>query len=58
MSYSADMLKFKKMVLSSQDFNSNEYGTTREYGQNPSLSSGDNSREIPKAFVEIKRTYT
>ncbi|GFQ06662.1 proline-rich receptor-like protein kinase perk5 [Phtheirospermum japonicum] len=58
MAYNADMLKFKKMVLSSQEFNSSEYGTTGEYGQNPSSSSGDNSREIPKATAEIKKTYT
>ncbi|GFP97566.1 hypothetical protein PHJA_001900700 [Phtheirospermum japonicum] len=52
------MLKFKKMVLSSQEFNNSEYGVTSEYGQNPSSSSGDSSREIPKASAEIKKTYT
>ncbi|KAG5528954.1 hypothetical protein RHGRI_029571 [Rhododendron griersonianum] len=39
--YNADMLKFRKMVLSSQDFNSSEYGATSEYGLNPSTSSSE-----------------
>lgn len=39
--YNADMLKFRKMVLSSQDFNSSEYGATSEYGLNPSSSSSE-----------------
>lgn len=43
--YNADMMKFRKMVLSSQDFTSGEYGATSEYGINPSSSSSD-SREM------------
>ena len=39
--YDADMLKFKKMVMNGQDFNSSEYGGTSEYGLNLSASSGD-----------------
>ncbi|KAF7116362.1 hypothetical protein RHSIM_RhsimUnG0031300 [Rhododendron simsii] len=39
--YNADMLKFRKMVLSSHDFNSSEYGATSEYGLNPSTSSSE-----------------
>ncbi|XP_010649161.1 proline-rich receptor-like protein kinase PERK4 isoform X2 [Vitis vinifera] len=41
--YNADMEKFKKMALSSQEFGSSEDGTS-EYGQNP--SSSDNSQEM------------
>lgn len=41
--YDADMLKFKKMVMNSQDFNSSEYGGTSEYGLNLSSSSGGSS---------------
>ncbi|KAL2520652.1 Proline-rich receptor-like protein kinase PERK5 [Forsythia ovata] len=44
--YNADMMKFRKMVMSSQEFPSSEYGETSEYGLNPSSSSGD-SRELP-----------
>ncbi|CAL5369632.1 unnamed protein product [Camellia sinensis] len=43
--YNADMVKFKQMVMSGQDFPSSEYGATSEYGLNPSSSSGD-SREL------------
>uniref|UniRef100_A0A5B7C6E0 non-specific serine/threonine protein kinase n=1 Tax=Davidia involucrata TaxID=16924 RepID=A0A5B7C6E0_DAVIN len=39
--YNADMMKFRKMVMSSQEFNSSEYGGTSEYGLNPSSSSSD-----------------
>ncbi|KAI3462496.1 hypothetical protein Pfo_019159 [Paulownia fortunei] len=55
--YNADMMKFKKMVMSSQEFNSSEYGTTSEYGLNPSSSSGD-SREMGKTSLEMKKNYT
>ncbi|KAI3451715.1 hypothetical protein Pfo_008380 [Paulownia fortunei] len=41
--YNADMMKFRKMVMSSQDFNSTEYGATSEYGLNPSSSSSDST---------------
>ncbi|XP_034682960.1 proline-rich receptor-like protein kinase PERK4 isoform X1 [Vitis riparia] len=41
--YNADMEKFKKMALSSQEFGSSEDGTS-EYGLNP--SSSDNSQEM------------
>ncbi|CAA0839570.1 Proline-rich receptor-like protein kinase PERK5 [Striga hermonthica] len=37
--YNADMMKFRKMVMTSQEFNSTEYGATSEYGLNPSSSS-------------------
>ncbi|KAK4426837.1 Proline-rich receptor-like protein kinase PERK4 [Sesamum alatum] len=48
--YNADMLKFRKMVMSSQDFSNSEYGATSdEYGRNPSVSSAtDSSREMSK----------
>ncbi|KAL6521502.1 hypothetical protein OROGR_018071 [Orobanche gracilis] len=58
MAYNADMMKFRKMVMSSQDFNSSEYGATSEYGLNPSSSSGDNSEEMPKPMTETKKNYT
>lgn len=38
--YNADMVKFRKMVMSSQDFNSSDYGTS-EYGLNASSSSSE-----------------
>jgi len=44
-SYNADMKKFRKMALASQDMGSSEYGATSEYGLNPSSSSSD-SREM------------
>lgn len=44
-SYSADMKKFRKMALDSQNFASSEYGATSEYGLNPS-SSSESSGEI------------
>ncbi|XP_073149794.1 proline-rich receptor-like protein kinase PERK15 [Henckelia pumila] len=48
--YNADMMKFRKMVMSSQEFNSSEYGETSEYGLNPSgSSSSDHSKEIAKS---------
>ncbi|KAK6150913.1 hypothetical protein DH2020_015845 [Rehmannia glutinosa] len=43
--YNADMMKFRKMVMLSQEFNSTDYGATSEYGLNPSSSSTD-SMEI------------
>lgn len=47
--YNADMMKFRKMVMLSQEFNSSEYGETSEYGLNPSASSSsDHSKEIVK----------
>ncbi|KAK4490597.1 hypothetical protein RD792_001282 [Penstemon davidsonii] len=48
--YDADMMKFRKMVMTSQEYNSSEYGATSEYGLNPSSSSSsNNSREMDKA---------
>ncbi|XP_073141742.1 proline-rich receptor-like protein kinase PERK15 [Henckelia pumila] len=44
--YNADMMKFRKMVMTSQDSNSSEYGATSEYGLNPSSSSSSDSREL------------
>ncbi|KAL2247053.1 proline-rich receptor-like protein kinase PERK4 [Sesamum indicum] len=48
--YNADMLKFRKMVMSSQDFSNSEYGaTSNEYGRNRSVSSAtDSSTEMNK----------
>ncbi|KAG6653260.1 proline-rich receptor-like protein kinase PERK7 [Carya illinoinensis] len=45
--YSANMKKFRKMALDSQEYGSSEYGATSEYGLNPSsTSSSDNSQEL------------
>ncbi|KZV24769.1 hypothetical protein F511_34636 [Dorcoceras hygrometricum] len=44
--YNADMMKFKKMVTSSHEFNSSEYGATSEYGLNPSSSSSDSGETV------------
>ncbi|KAG9139625.1 hypothetical protein Leryth_018256 [Lithospermum erythrorhizon] len=46
--YNADMMKFRNMVMSSQEFGtSSEYGATSEYGLNPSSSSSsNNSKEM------------
>ncbi|KAJ8767217.1 hypothetical protein K2173_013614 [Erythroxylum novogranatense] len=44
--YSADMKKFRKLALESQDYSSSEFGQTSEYGLNPSSSS---SEEMPRA---------
>ncbi|XP_073018065.1 proline-rich receptor-like protein kinase PERK15 [Primulina eburnea] len=52
--YNADMMKFKKMVMSSHEFNSSEYGATSEYGLNPSSSSSD-SRETDKPSSDEQR---
>ena len=39
-SYNADMKKFRRMALSSQDYeSSNEYGFTSDYGQNEGSST-------------------
>ncbi|KAI8020424.1 Proline-rich receptor-like protein kinase PERK5 [Camellia lanceoleosa] len=44
--YNADMVKFKQMVMSKQEYaNSSDFGVTSEYGLNPS-SSSDDSREF------------
>ncbi|KAG8384016.1 hypothetical protein BUALT_Bualt04G0074300 [Buddleja alternifolia] len=50
--YNADMMKFKKMVMTSQD--SSEYGATSEYGLNPSSSSSD-SREMGSMISQEKQ---
>lgn len=40
--YNADMLKFKKMVMSSQEFASSEFGdSTSEYGRLSTSSDSD-----------------
>ncbi|OIT06379.1 PREDICTED: proline-rich receptor-like protein kinase PERK5 [Nicotiana attenuata] len=44
--YNADMIKFRKMVIPSQEFDSSEYGATSEYGLNPSSSSSSDSGEF------------
>ncbi|KAL3619049.1 hypothetical protein CASFOL_037277 [Castilleja foliolosa] len=41
--YNADMMKFRKMVMTSQEYNSNDYGATSEYGLNASSSSSSTS---------------
>ncbi|XP_041010045.1 proline-rich receptor-like protein kinase PERK7 [Juglans microcarpa x Juglans regia] len=47
--YSANMKKFRKMALDSQEYGSSEYGATSEYGLNPSsTSSSDNSQELSR----------
>ncbi|WCJ33874.1 Protein kinase superfamily protein [Euphorbia peplus] len=43
--YTADMKKFRKVVMDSTEYPSSEYGHTSEYGLNPSSSS---SEEAPK----------
>ncbi|CAH8392309.1 unnamed protein product [Eruca vesicaria subsp. sativa] len=44
-SYSADMKKFRKVALDSQDYGaSSEYGNTSEYGLHPSSSSSEETR--------------
>ncbi|KAJ8545837.1 hypothetical protein K7X08_018420 [Anisodus acutangulus] len=45
--YNADMIKFRKMI-STQEFDSSEYGATSDYGLNPSSSStsSSDSREL------------
>ncbi|GFP84454.1 proline-rich receptor-like protein kinase perk5 [Phtheirospermum japonicum] len=47
--YNADMMKFRKMVMTSQEFNSNEYGATSEYGLNASSSSSTGSTDMDSA---------
>ncbi|KAL6993598.1 Proline-rich receptor-like protein kinase perk5 [Sarracenia purpurea var. burkii] len=44
--YNADMMKFKKLVLSSQDLASSDFGATSEYGLNPSSSSSDSGDHV------------
>ncbi|XP_059293228.1 proline-rich receptor-like protein kinase PERK5 [Lycium ferocissimum] len=45
--YNADMIKFRKMI-STQEYDSSEYGATSDYGLNPSSSStsSSDSREL------------
>lgn len=52
-SYSANMRKFRKIALDSQDYGSSEYGATSEYGLDPSSSSDDSSREISRKGSRI-----
>ncbi|KAG8373704.1 hypothetical protein BUALT_Bualt11G0052400 [Buddleja alternifolia] len=52
--YNADMTKFRKMVMSSQEFNSSEYEATSDYGLNPSSSSND-SREMVQTRIDIRK---
>ncbi|XP_071914158.1 proline-rich receptor-like protein kinase PERK15 isoform X2 [Coffea arabica] len=42
--YNADMNRFRKMIMNTQEYNSSEFGATSDYGLNPSASSSD-SRE-------------
>ncbi|KAK4366346.1 hypothetical protein RND71_014226 [Anisodus tanguticus] len=39
--YNADMMKFRQMVMTNQDFNSSEYGATSDYGLHPSETSSE-----------------
>ncbi|KAK1323519.1 Proline-rich receptor-like protein kinase PERK5 [Acorus calamus] len=43
-SYDSEMKKFRKVTLTSQEYNSSEYGATSEYGLNPSSSSSEASQ--------------
>ncbi|KAH7517823.1 hypothetical protein FEM48_Zijuj09G0105200 [Ziziphus jujuba var. spinosa] len=52
-SYSADMKKFRKMALDSQNYASSEYGATSEYGLNPS-SSSESSGEIGRKASRVQ----
>ncbi|XP_052197529.1 proline-rich receptor-like protein kinase PERK7 [Diospyros lotus] len=52
--YNADMMKFRQMVMSDQDYTSSEYGATSEYGLNPSSSSSD-SREMDHSGMQQKQ---
>ena len=47
-SYSADMKKFRKLALDSQEYESSNFGNTSEYGLNPSSSSSDLSGTISR----------
>lgn len=49
--YNADMSKFRKMIMNSQEYNSSEFGETSDYGLNPSSSSSDtnDSREYTQS---------
>lgn len=51
--YNADMMKFRKMVLTSQEFAGSEDGVTSEYGLNPSASSSEEfgSKEQTKKAI-------
>lgn len=54
--YNADMMKFRQMVMTSQDFNSSEYGATSDYGLNPSSSSSEFSSEYGNSGGHQKQT--
>lgn len=54
--YNADMMKFRQMVMTSQDFNSSEYGATSDYGLNPSSSSSEFSSEYGYSGGHQKQT--
>ncbi|KAG5614321.1 hypothetical protein H5410_014145 [Solanum commersonii] len=43
--YNADMVKFRQMVMTSQDMNSSEYGNTSDYGLHPSDTSSEFSSD-------------
>ncbi|XP_057964692.1 proline-rich receptor-like protein kinase PERK4 [Malania oleifera] len=47
--YNADMKKFRKVALTSQEYTSSDFGATSEYGLNPSSSSGD-SQELTQTW--------
>lgn len=50
--YNADMMKFKKMVMTSQDFTSSEYGGTSDYG-----STNSNSREMDGHYENTRQKF-
>ncbi|KAK4416554.1 Proline-rich receptor-like protein kinase PERK5 [Sesamum alatum] len=39
--YNADMMRFRQMIMPTQEYNSNDFGATSKYGRNPSSSSED-----------------
>lgn len=54
--YNADMVQFKKMVMSTQEFNSGESGSTTEYGLNPSLSTDADSTEMERIPFDVNKS--
>lgn len=59
-SYNEDMMKFRKMALQSNDYQSSQYSApTSEYGLNPSGSSseGQHTREMEMRKMKNKDSY-
>ncbi|XP_050230910.1 putative proline-rich receptor-like protein kinase PERK6 [Mercurialis annua] len=56
-SYSADMKKFRKVVMdNSQEYASSEYGHTSEYGLNPSSSSSEDASKVGTVLPSRKHS--